>query len=218
MQRKLRSHKKKKSWSSFEQKSADEGHIVVRHRHMSTHACVHIYTLSWPLRCVLSSQGNKGKETRDINPQQQVLNNVEEKPHSRTYTYLPTPVFLGGVQGAWSWHKARCACQNQSEHSAEGWHLQLICQDLQAHGVRPVISFHLWWWITYDTAGHTGRDMATGALWDKTGRDTGRTGGGEKERRWGECAQRSFPPRVLHYTEDGNPNWPRLNIRIHTEV
>lgn len=58
------------------------------HEHMHTH---------WPLYCVLLSQGNKGKETRDINPQQQVLNNVVEKG---THTYLPTPGFwgLGGMK------------------------------------------------------------------------------------------------------------------------
>lgn len=57
--------------------------------------------------------------------QQQVLNNEVEKGKTRTCLHL---VF--GVWGAQGWHKARCACQNQSEHSAEGWHLQLICQDL----------------------------------------------------------------------------------------
>lgn len=46
-----------------------------------------------PLRCVLLGRGNRGAETSDINPQQQVLNNVAEWPHTHAHKYLPTPVF-----------------------------------------------------------------------------------------------------------------------------
>lgn len=74
-------------------------------------------------QCECASERNQRGEL-----QQQVLNYVREKVthtrshHTCTYTYTQVHTCLHlffGVLGACSWHKARCACHNQSEHSAE---------------------------------------------------------------------------------------------------
>ena len=103
-----------------------------------------------------------------------------------------------GVRGAKDWHRACCACQNLSKHSAEGWHLPLIRQD--GRGPRasannkapPVVMDHLWHaWPhggrhgQWHAADETGADKAR-AGWEswragENGMDCGTRGNGESK-------------------------------------
>lgn len=77
----------------------------------------------------LKKKSVQGNETKEVNfnsrcwiMYERKLRTYTHSHHTCTYTYTQVHTCLHlffGVLGACSWHKARCACHNQSEHSAE---------------------------------------------------------------------------------------------------
>lgn len=90
--------------------------------HLQTHT-------SWPRYRAAANASVQGKETKEVNFNSRCCIMYERKFHTHTrshhtctYTYTQVHTCLHlffGVLGACSWHKARYACHNQSERSAE---------------------------------------------------------------------------------------------------